>query len=334
MSNTLFITVEDLPTTILSFDQIQVHRSPTVDGVFVEVTTPATRIDLDDQDNLYEFIDPPGVETDFYRTIFFNSTTTVSGVFSDPPVPATPLQQLLENMEVQVFVSSDIKNTDGINLTDNIDLFFTTKYNPLYCGVDKVLLDVGNFLNNIEADTINRAIYEASREADILTFNKDATALESPLYIHARRQWSCCMASLTLLNNLIGGVGGNVKSKRLGDFSVEYDTLGLQNMFEHLMRCRMTWEPQLNSGGAATQKAAHVVKGDLNIDMPFVGRDFETHAFGGLPMINSKVRRVGSRRLKGASFPARVPSRLKSIRHVRSTSSAFPFGSTSSKKGK
>ncbi len=310
MANTLLIKVENLQTLLLSFDQLQVHRAPTADGAYVEVTGALTRINLNDQDNLYTFVDSAGVATDFYKTIQFNSTTLATGDISLAFQAAT-LQQLLENMEVEILVTKAVKNTSGINLTADEKQFFTTTYNPLYCGVDKVLLNIGTFLVNIEEDTINRAVFECSREADAITFNKSVEGLASPIYLHARREYTCCHASLMLLNNRIGGAGGGVSSKRLGDFSVEYNTLGVQNMLDHLRACMAKWEPQVMAAGRKTQKAIGVVKGDLNIDMPFVGRGYESHAFGGLPMVNTKIRRKGSRRFRKASLPAGLRSSRK-----------------------
>ncbi len=298
MSNTLFITVEDLPTTLLSFDQIQVHRAPTVTGVFTEITTVGTRIILNDQDDLYKFIDAPGVDTDFYKTVFFNSITTVSGVFSDP-VLALPLEQLKENMQVTIQIDDSVSNTSGVSLTEDLELYFTTTYNPLYCAVKRVRLDIGAFLGEVPEDTINLAIFEASREADLLTFVTDPTLLANGFYKHVRRQYSCCKASEILLGNLIGGSGGSVRSKRLGDFAVEYDTLGVENMLNKLRACIERWEPQLNSGGRATQKPTMVIKGDLDPDRPEFGRGWDNTApFHRIPIGNAKVKFRNRRRTK------------------------------------
>lgn len=307
MANTVFIKVTDLVTTLASFDQIQVHRASAIAGTYTEITTVSTRITLNNQDNLYEFADSTGVSTDFYKTAFFNSTTSTLGTLSDAFAPIA-LAQLLENMEVEIFISKNVKNTGGINLTDNLNLYFTTTYNPLYCGVDKITLEAGTFLTNVVEDTINRAIFEASREADILTFNPDAAARKSPLYLHARRRWTCCSATATLINNLIGGKGGGVKSKRLGDFSVEYNSIGIENMLGTLKECMKQWEPQLNSAGAATQKPLHVVKGDLDPDRPDVGRSFHPNAIGGLPIANVYFKRTNQRRYRKGSLPAGLRS--------------------------
>lgn len=297
MANTLNITVTDIETTLTSFNQIQVYRAPSVSGVFAELTDTSTRINMNIQDNLYVFIDTSGIVTDFYKTSFFNSATVTTGILSDA-FSATALQQLKKNMEVRVELSEDIANTAGVSLGEDTILFFTTTYDPLYCSIKTLRLKVGSFVENVPDDTLNLALFEASLEANILTFVTDASALTSPKYLHARRQWTCCTAGLILLNNLIGGVGGSVRSKSLADWSVTYDRLGVENMLEQLMRCKMTWEPQLNSGFAAVQKPAMVIKGADDPDRPKFGRLWSNRVNPRQPSGNAKIRLRGHRRFK------------------------------------
>jgi hypothetical protein len=85
----------------------------------------------------------------------------------------------------------------------------------------------------------------------------------------------------------------------LGDFAVEYDTLGVENMLNKLRACIERWETQLNSGGRATQKATGVVKGELDPDRPAVGRMWESSApFNRIPIGNAKVKFKNRRRWK------------------------------------
>ena len=297
MANTLYLMVDDLQTVLLDFDQIQVYRAPTSSGIFSEITGLGTRIDMNDQDNLYSYEDATGTSTDWYKTVYFNSSTTASGTLSTAFQP-TALDQLEENMQVLIQIDDTVTNTSGVPLTEDEELYFTTTYNPLYCSVKKIKLDVGAFIKGVPDDTINLAIFEASLEAGALTFVADTTALESPLYKHARRQWVCCRAAEILLSNVIGGSGGSVRSKRLADFAVEYDTLGVENMLNKLRACMARWEPQLNSGGAATQKATGVVKGELDPDRPEIGRTWlrGDAPFHRIPIGNAKVKQTNRRR--------------------------------------
>lgn len=292
MANTLYIKVDNLAEVLLTYDRIKVYRSATETGTFTEITTVSDRPVLNSQDNLYSYVDTTGVSTDFYKTSFFHSVSLVESPLSSA-AQAMPLDQLAENMQVVIQVSGDIEDIDGNPLGESQELFFTTTYNPLYSAIRRIRLDIGSFLKDIPDDTINLAIFEASIEADYLTFDKSAAAL-SNLYLHARRQWVTCKAEQILLNNLINGAGGLLKSKRLADFSVEYGIDAIKNILKKVEECLARWEPELMTGGHAVQTPRGVVKGELDIDRPNIGRMWDTP--DGNPVGNAKVIYRGSRR--------------------------------------
>jgi len=296
LSNTIYIKVDELENVLLTYNQVKVYSSATEGGTFTEVTTVLDRIDLNEQDNLYSYTDSVGATTDFYKTSYFHSSTLAESSLSTAS-QAVPLDQLAENMQVVIQISGDIEDEEGNPLSEDQELFFTTTYNPMYSAIRRIRLDIGSFLRDIPDDTINLAIFEASIEADYLTFDKNAAAL-SNLYLHARRQWATCKAEEILLNNLINGAGGLLKSKRLADFSVEYGTEAINNILKKVQDCINRWEPELMTGGHATQTPRGVVKGELDIDRPNVGRLWDTP--DGYPVGNSRVLYRGSRRwLKG-----------------------------------
>lgn len=292
MANTVFIKVDNLKTVLLTFNRIKVYRSATETGIFTEITTSSDRPVLNTQDNLYSYIDNTGVVTDFYKTSFFNSVNLIESSQSVAS-QTMPLQQLAENMQVVIQISKDIKDIDGNLLGENQEFYFTTVYNPLYSAIRRIRLDIGSFLKDIPDDTINLAIFEASVEADHLTFDKNAAAL-SNLYLHARRQWVTCKAEEILLNNLINGSGGLLRAKRLADFSVEYGEIAIKNILKKVEDCIARWEPELLTGGHAVQTPRGVIKGDLDIDRPNVGRGWDVP--DGYPVGNSRVLYRGSRR--------------------------------------
>lgn len=299
MANTVYIRVDNLATVLLTYDVIKVYRCLTEDGVFSEVTTLGTRPILNPQDNLYTYIDNTGAATDFYKTSFFNETSLVESAQSAAS-QAMPLAQLAENMQVVITVSEDIEDIDGNPLGEDQEFYFTTTYNPMYSAIRRVRLDIGSFLKDTPDDTINLAIFEASIEADHLTFDKNAAAM-SNLYLHARRQYVTCKAEQILLNNLINGAGGMLKAKRLADFSVEYNDGAIKNILAKVEDCIARWEPELMTGGHAVQTPRGVVKGELDIDRPNVGRGWDTP--DGYPVGNSRVLYRGSRRWKTGYIP-------------------------------
>lgn len=299
MANTVYIRVDNLATVLLTYDVIKVYRSLTEDGVFSEVTTLGTRPILNAQDNLYTYIDNTGVATDFYKTAFFHETSLVESAQSAAS-QAMPLAQLAENMQVVITVSEDIEDIDGNPLGEDQEFYFTTTYNPMYSAIRRIRLDIGSFLKNTPDDTINLAIFEASIEADHLTFDKNAAAM-SNLYLHARRQYVTCKAEQILLNNLINGAGGMLKSKRLADFSVEYSDGAIKNILAKVEDCIARWEPELMTGGHAVQTPRGVVKGEMDIDRPNVGRGWDTP--DGYPVGNARVLYRGSRRWRTGYIP-------------------------------
>lgn len=206
--------------------------------------------------------------------------------------------QLFNNDLVQITLPSGLAALDGSTLGEEYNFEFMTTTSPSYTNVRKVRLEVGGFLGNVEDDTIQTSILEASIEADTLTFMKTQT--NSKLYLHARREYVTCLAAANILSNL-----GNlqIKSKTLADLSVTYDTNTLRNMFDKMQGCLEKWAPQLMSAGGAraVTQPSYVVKGALDPDRPAVGRLWESPVNGYVsgdpkPLANTKGKTNMSRR--------------------------------------
>jgi hypothetical protein len=293
LSNTLYIKVDNLASVIASYDQIKVYKSATETGTFSEVTGPGTRVVLSSQDSLYIYVDDSGIETDWYKSSYFNSSNLAESALSEAS-QGTSVGQLLENMQVVITLNKEIKDVNGNRLGEDQEFYFTTKYLPMYTGLQRIRLDIGTFIRDIPDDTINLAIYEASVEVDAGTFSKENAAQGTDYYKHARRMWTICRAEEILLNNLINGSGGMLKAKRLADFEVEYDSLAIQNVLKSVKDCQAAWEAEVVTGGFAIQTPRGVVKGDLDIDRPSTGRLWDEPV--GTPGGNATVRYSGSRR--------------------------------------
>ena len=294
MAVTIYIKVDKLTTVLETFTHIKVYRSTTGDeGTFSEITDSSTRILMNVFDNLYTYEDTSGTNSLYYRASYLNPTTSEESAQSGT-IRGTSTGQLLENMQVVITVDGSVANTDGVELGDDLEFYFTTKYNPLYSTIRKVRLDIGKFIEGIPDDTINFAIFEASREADFLTFIKDASK-QTQLYVHARRQWTTCKAEQILLFNAYSTSGGLLKSKRLGDFEVVYDRAIVDNLNNRLMDCIARWEAEINSGGAAIQTPSMVIKGESDPDRPDIGRTWEAPS-DGMPIGNAKIKYANNRR--------------------------------------
>jgi hypothetical protein len=195
----------------------------------------------------------------------------------EPSVSGTQLTltvasgQLLANNVVTVTLDSTIADTDGTALGTDYSFWFTTAYNPMFCGLRQQRLRIGAFIGTTSDDTVNLAIHMASKEADLLTWNRDN--LTDDYYVFTRNQWTCCRAAQLLLINTIGG-SGSIRSKRLGDLEVSYNT-DIADTSVPLSRteeCLLKWEGAILAGGRQVQEPKMVVKGEQDIDRPPIGR--------------------------------------------------------------
>lgn len=111
----LKIQVNELDNVLTKFDRIKVYRSTTdIAGVYTELTTAATRIVLVQGQELYVFDDGAGATTYFYKSSYFNSTTTLESDAGDPQLGDDPstanILTVQEVKDIYLF---------GVDLTDD-----------------------------------------------------------------------------------------------------------------------------------------------------------------------------------------------------------------------
>lgn len=200
-----------------------------------------------------------------------------------------------ENNLIEVTLASGIQSLDGNLLGEEYSFFFTTTYTPYYSDPKKVRLEAGSLLAGVTDYAISVSVLESSIEAEALTFATQIT--NNKLYQHARREYVTCRAALTLAQNVMAN-GGLLKSKRLADFSVEYDVTGLKELIDNLFSTCKRWLDQLQTGGGARaiQDPQRVIKGELDPDRPLVGRLWSPVRNPQHPYGNSKALRSGTRR--------------------------------------
>jgi len=133
-----------------------------------------------------------------------------------------PVFGVCNNNLLEITLASGIASLDGVNLDEEYEFFFTTEYDPLYADERKLRLEAGGLLTGVPSHTLCTALLEASIEADCITFV--TTHINDKLYQHARREYVACKAAMIVASNVLAG-GGILKSKKLGDFAVEYDPL-------------------------------------------------------------------------------------------------------------
>ena len=208
--------------------------------------------------------------------------------------------QLAVNNLVTVTLDSSIANTSGITLGSNYEFEFTTTYSPMYCAARRLRLEIGAYIADVPDDTLNLAIYIASLESESMTWNTDNN--DDTYYKFVRSQWTCCRAQEILLLNTIGA-SGSLKSKKLGDLSVEYDTSkgGATIPLQRAVECQNKWEVSLQAGARTVQTPQMVVKGEHDIDRPPMGRGWlhsRGPSSGSTPVANNRTRLWSSRRFR------------------------------------
>jgi hypothetical protein len=120
----LKIQVDELDNVLQTFDRIKVYRSTTgINGTYTELTAAATRIALVPGVTLYEYDNPGGEITYYYKTSYFNSATLVESNLSAPRLGDDPstanILTVSELKEVFLF-GVDLTNDAGEPFPDSI----------------------------------------------------------------------------------------------------------------------------------------------------------------------------------------------------------------------
>jgi len=150
-------------------------------------------------------------------------------------------QALTNNTLVVVSLSEDIASIAGNSLGEEIQVTFSTKYQPYYASVDLVRLECGAWLDSIPDDTISLMIHWSSIEADALKPN----SWNGDIISTARTKFVIYDVALRSLQ-LPADIGG--KKKSLGDLLVE-TTSDFSEVLTEIKKRREEWERVVNAGG-------------------------------------------------------------------------------------
>jgi len=199
--------------------------------------------------------------------------------------------ELYDNNIIFVQLHQSIAATDDSLLGEDVTYYFTTTYTPLYSSIRRITLDLGPILADIPSDAINFAIFEASLQADEMSFS--TTIYDLSFYNRARYQYVTCLAESILVKALLGDqrLAGRL-TKTLGDLSVSRGGLAvdLRKTLAELEDCAFRWEIAVQSGGeiapGTSLKPQYSVKGALAIDAITVSRQW--HPTSGIGEINSR----------------------------------------------
>lgn len=118
------VVIDDIANVLRFFDRVKIERSTTVEaGPYAEISTAATRIPLLPKKRIYEFVDPAGEPTYYYRTVYYNSSSGLDGPISDPALgEGDPALNLLTPQELKDFYlfGIDLTNDAGEPYPDTL----------------------------------------------------------------------------------------------------------------------------------------------------------------------------------------------------------------------
>lgn len=188
---------------------------------------------------------------------------------------------LYENNILYVQLDDSIAATDGSTLDEDYIYYLTTTYNPMYSAIRRVRLDLGSLINDIPDDTINFAIFEASLATNANSF---ATSIaDGPFWAFAKREYTTCMAELTLVRALLGDRNLSAQmSKTLGDLSIARGSglNALRDKMAQLEDCAARWQVTVQTGGEVSPDASlvpdYAVKGTVAEDAIVFNRQWES----------------------------------------------------------
>ena len=77
--NRLMIDVDNISEVLEYYDVIKVYRATSEAGSYAEITDSSTRIELVLHIHQYYYADDDGTASHWYKTSYFNSTTSAEG---------------------------------------------------------------------------------------------------------------------------------------------------------------------------------------------------------------------------------------------------------------
>jgi len=204
---------------------------------FYEVTYTPTDVDLNG-DGSYDNI---GSWSDLW-------VATIDGVpvhadFSfDVKERGDIVQQTIKNNSlIAIILSDEIASLAGLTLGSEIQLSYSTEYEPYYASTDLLRLECGSWIDGIPEDTLSLMIHWSSITADTLR----PAGWTGRILQTARTKFVIYDAALRCLQ-LPADVGG--KKKSLGDLLIE-TTSDFSSVLADIKKTRDEWERVVNAGG-------------------------------------------------------------------------------------
>ena len=174
-----------------------------------------------------------GIDTDY---IIIN-TPSVSSIYIMNPVSGditTYSDMWLDyNKEYYITISSDLSGISTWQMEEDYVLTFTSTYCPLFSSVEEIRFEVGDFINDITDDTINRIIYKNSkyimnRYISLKGALPTNYTCNGSLLDESFRRYVVCKTAMDSITAIQLSRGGK-SLKKLGDMTIEYRALNSNN---------------------------------------------------------------------------------------------------------
>lgn len=220
-------------------------------------------------------------------------------------------QQPGDNSMVIIDING-ILDLDGNTIEEQ--LFYTTKYDPLYASPDLVRLELGPWIDYIPDDTMALMLHWSSKEAD---FIQAQPGCDKQRLKFARAKFVVYDAALKAM--LTPGHGASADGaldsgkKALGDLSIQMNrkdgTAATQETVDWLKSERDKWWKVMQAGACINPgqsfNPTFAVKGIHDPDRRLSGRLWEDpREFNyASPAVNEKRRRAGRRRGRFGLYP-------------------------------
>ena len=169
-------------------------------------------------------------------------------VINQPVIAATDCG-LDFNSLIVIKISKDIADENGIALGVDTFYYFSTEYNPFYCSVEMLRMEMGSWVNLVPDDTLALAIHWSSLEADNITGVRPT----SERYLFARTRFVMYDAAIRLFSMPVGASSpSSGKQKQLGDLLIQNGgslDFNLKQLIDELKAERDEWWRVVNAGG-------------------------------------------------------------------------------------
>jgi hypothetical protein len=204
-------------------------------------------------------------------------------------------QKINKNTLIVVLLDPTIAGVSGDTLREEIQMTFSTEYDPYYSSPDLLRLECGAWIESIPDDTISLMIHWSSLEAQAVAYGPLGNMFEM-----AKTKFVTFDAAVRLLM-LPASVGG--KRKTLGDLMISNDA-STSSMIKELKDARDEWWRVVNAKGSIVPGQGFApevaVKGKYDPDRRRVGRLWWNPAdyFYAQPAGNTRLRGAGQRKYK------------------------------------